>query len=426
MKSLLFIILFFAFHTVMIGQNIFVVNKNENHHDGKELLLLSPTGKIIKVLKGIEIFENTNTSNDYCSRKSTDGLICALNSTTDKLGYLSLETGEWAIQPQFDNTPYYHDFFDGLAIVDKRDDVGNNKSSVINKTGNVILPFCDWTIDDYSDGLAIVHKEGNQFGAIDRTGKLVIPFSVGKLSDFKDGLAVKNNYTAFVDKNSEQTGLFGFMDKTGKMIIPQEWSWAEPFSDGLAAVKNKEGKYGFIDKSGKIAIDCSFLAVNDFSEGIATVYLEPKKDGFSEMTFIDKTGYQATRKKYAIAQNFKNGLAAVAKIDNSENEDKATEFGFVDKNFNLVIPFQMDITASAAFKKYFWFSDGLCPTSKGFINKKGKLVIPFTPFTIVKIAPFENNRAKVFLYNPKTYKYYYRLIDKMGKKIWQSVPNTIQ
>lgn len=423
MKKGVFLLLFILFQTICIAQNIIVENKNENHKDGLEYVLFSSSGKIIKSIKGIKIYDIGNFDTDAFERKSTEDLICALDIKTITMGYLSKVTGEWEIQPRFEGTPYVHEFFDGLAIIENQYEPGYGKFAVIDKTGKLVVPFCDWIIYDYSDGLAIVEKEGYQFGAIDRTGKLVIPFSVGRLYDFNDGLAIKNNNSEYVDEYNEPTGLWGFMDKTGKLVIPQEWSWAEPFHEGLAAVKNKEGKYGFIDKTGKLTIDCDFIHVKNFSDGFAAVSISTDKDNLFEMTFIDKMGYQITEKSYNIVQDFKEGLACVAIIENYNEDNEVYKFGFIDTNFNLVIPIEHERNFSDFTYQDFSFSEGLCPTSKGFINKKGELVISFEPYSAMNIKPFENGLAVVSLYDLKTNTYRNKLINKSGKVLWQSVPN---
>ena len=426
MKNILILLLITTFHSVCIGQNILAENKNANHRDGEEHVLLSPAGKVIKSFKGIKIYDinGADSKNDY--RKSTEDLICALDFKTNKMGYLSKTTGNWVIAPQFENPPYTHDFFDGLAIIEKRLEVGNDQFAVIDKTGKIIVPFCNWTIYNYSDGLAIVEKEGYQFGAIDRNGKLVIPFSVGRLYDFNDGLAIKNNNTEFVDDYEGNTGLWGCVDKTGQMVIEQQWSWIEPFSEDLAVVKNKEGNFGYIDKTGKLTIECTYHFAESFSEGFAVVTVpgDSKNSGVFGMTFIDKTGYQATRKQFDEARNFKGGLAAVFKIFEVEEGDNTSKFGFLDKNFNLVIPMQDLAEHNNNYNKdFFTFSEGLCLTSTGFLDKKGKQVISFAPNLAVGTASFENSRVVVALYGPKTDTYRNKLMDKTGKVLWQSVPN---
>jgi len=428
MKKILFVIAFITFQTAIMAQNILALNKNLYHPDGEEYVLLSPAGKVIKVFndKEIKVYPN-NRYTDYSERKPTEDLLCALDVKTQKMGYLSKKTGEWVIEPQYVNTTFVHYFFEGLAVIETQTESENDKFAVIDKTGKIIVPFCDWTINDYSDGLAIVEKEGYQFGAIDNTGKLIIPFSVGQLSDFKDGLAIKNNNKEYIEDYAENTGLWGFVDKTGKMVIPQEWSWAEPFSEDLAAVKNHDGKYGFIDKSGKLAIECKFDFVQNFSEGFAVVTIPTNTDGSFGMSFIDKTGYQVTRKYYDEVLDFKEGLAAVAKIDNRDKDNEIYQFGFVDKNLNIVIPTQTTTTRiSDYYDNYFSFSEGLCPTPKGFIDKKGKLVISFSPYAASDVLPFENGLSLVTLFDSKTSTYWNKLMNKTGKILWQSVANSAQ
>jgi hypothetical protein len=426
MKNILILLLVTTFQSVCIGQNILAENKNANHTDGEEQVLLSPAGKIIKSFKGLKIYDinGADSKNDY--RKSTEDLICALDLKTNKMGYLSKTTGNWVIQPQFENPPYVHDFFDGLAIVENRLELGNDQFAVIDKTGKIIVPFCDWTIYDYSDGLAIVEKEGYQFGAIDRNGKLVIDFSVGRLYDFNDGLAIKNNNIEFVDDYDGNTGLWGCVDKTGQMVIEQQWSWIEPFSEDLAVVKNKEGNFGYIDKTGKLTIACTYHFAESFTDGFAVVTVpgDSKNSGVFGMTYIDKTGYQATRKQFDEVRNFKDGLAAVFKIFEVEEGDNTSKFGFLDKNFNLVIPMQNLAEHNNNYNKdFFTFSEGLCLTSTGFIDTKGKQVISFAPNLAVGKASFENGRVVVALYDPKTETYRNTLMDKTGKILWQSLPN---
>jgi len=254
---------------------------------------------------------------------------------------------------------------------------------------------------------------------------LVIPFSVGRLYDFNDGLAIKNNNTEFVDDYDGNTGLWGFVDKTGQMVIEQQWSWIEPFFDGLAVVKNKEGNFGYIDKTGKLTIECTYHFAESFAEGFAVVTVpgDSKNSGVFGMTFIDKTGYQATRKQFDEARNFKDGLAAVFKIIEVEGGE-SSKFGFVDIHFNLVIPMQnLPTNYGEYYNEYFSFSEGLCPTPTGFIDKKGKLVISFAPYSAMKMEPFENGRVLVKLYDSKTDSYHNKLIDKTGKILWQSVSN---
>jgi len=71
---------------------------------------------------------------------------------------------------------------------------------------------------------------------------------------FSDGLAV-------VAKD----GKYGFIDTAGRLVIPCEWDWAQPFTEDLALVM-KDGRCGFIDTAGVLAIPCEYDDAL-FSEG---------------------------------------------------------------------------------------------------------------------------------------------------------------
>jgi hypothetical protein len=107
------------------------------------------------------------------------------------------KTGQWAIQPQFDE------------------------------------------VRNFNEGLAIA-KQNDKWGFIDKTGKWVIQPQFGSsIMSFYDGLAgVKKD-----DK-------WGFIDKTGKWVILPVFDEIWSFSEGLAGVK-QNGKWGFIALPGK-------------------------------------------------------------------------------------------------------------------------------------------------------------------------------
>jgi hypothetical protein len=412
MKKITTLIAFFLSIAICKAQNLVILNNESTSTKEEETVLLSPTGKVIKTFTGIDI------------KLNAENMICAVDTKTKKLGYLSLVTGEWVIKPQFEHVSNPSNFSEGLVVIKSEISDGVTKSAVYDKTGKLILPFCDWDISNYSDGMAIVEKPGYQFGAIDKTGKLVVPFSVGKLNDFVNGLAIKGNNKEYVDSYAEETGLWGFMDKTGKMVVNQEWSWVNNFSEDLAPVQNKQKKWGFINAAGKIVIPCTFESVGAFTEGFSAVTISIGKDK-EMMTFIDKTGKRATAQEFDVVRDFVDGMAAVVKITKSGEDDEVYQFGFIDKNFKLVIPIiHQKASAIGYYLQYFSFSEGLCPTSKGYINKAGKLVISFPEFEHVEYEPFSNGTALVTVYFAESTKDY--LIDKTGKILWKSGPRALR
>lgn len=412
MKYIITLFLFCSISIQNFSQNTVVLNNEATKDKPEDYVLLSPSGKVLKTFVGLDI------------RMNAENMICAIDTKTKKLGYLSSITGDWVIKPQFEGVSNPSNFSEGLVVIKSEQSDGVTKSAVYDKTGKLILPFCDWDISDYSDGMAIVEKPGYQFGAIDKTGKLVVPFSVGKLNNFKNGLAIKGNKKEYVDDYAEDTGLWGFMDKSGNFVVKQEWSWLSNFSEGLAAVKNKQKKWGFIDRSGKLIIPCIYESVSSFSEGFSAVTLPANKDK-EMMTFIDKTGKRATSLEFDVVRDFVDGMAAVVKITKQGEEDELYQFGFIDKNFKLVIPIEHRKASSIGyFLQYFSFSEGLCPTSKGYINKAGKLVISFPEFELVEYEPFNKGTALITVYFAESTRDY--LIDKTGKILWKSGPHSLR
>jgi WG containing repeat len=417
MKKNVLLLTFLAFNTFCTAQNIVMVNKSSNHRDGVEMILISPTGTFIKSFKGIDI------------KGWGDDMICGIDEKTKQLGYISSATGEWAIPPQYKNVSNHRQFSEGLAVVAcDGDGATPTLSTVIDKTGKTIVPFCEWSISDFSEGLAIVDMPDKDkvgyflYGAIDKTGKLVIPFSKGKLEDFKDGLASKGIGSGKT-YDGDAGEIWGFMDKTGKMVIKQEWLNADDFSEGLATVRSKEDKLGYIDKTGKLVIPCIYEDGLPFSEGLACVYVPAGTDESAPTaTYIDRTGKRITQELFQIARPFSEGLAAVG----TEKDEQYT-FGFIDKTGKKVIPIEHDaVIISPLFfsLKYIDFKEGLCPTTKGYINKTGKLVIPLTEKGLSdNNDPFKNGWVRVTINDGKINTFKYALMDKTGKILWQSVEN---
>ncbi len=149
------------------------------------------------------------------------------------------------------------DFSDGYAAVAKYDVKGTLKWGYVDTTGTLIIPT-EWSsASAFTNGLAIVSKNG-KYGVIDTTGTLVVPLSFDGMRSFSDGFAlIRSN-----DK-------WGYMDKLGNVVIPAEWDYAYPFSNGRAIVEKKVGEdqvATVIDQNGAVVFSktyASLVQVND-------------------------------------------------------------------------------------------------------------------------------------------------------------------
>jgi WG containing repeat len=400
MKKITALLVLLAIAFCGFAQNILVSNRTQYHPDGEEDVLLSPSGKLIRSLSNVEV------------KGEAEGLICAVDKESKKLGFLSKETGEWVINPQFDNA-HCNGFYEGLAVIHGEND-GKLANCVVDKTGKIVVPATEWIISDFSDGMAVVSTLNTDnvqnFGVIDKSGNVVIPFALAFIGDFSEGLAVKQ----------EASGKLGYIDKSGKWVIKAQWALASVFKDGMASVSEKsedEPIFSYIDKTGKRIGEYEFTTANPFNEGIASVGIMVGKgdEAAVKMTYIDKTGERITKDIFEDALPFSEGLGSVSKEVGGQ-----VLYGFMDKTGKMVIP----ITHKQAegMKPKMAFIEGFCPTEKGYIDTKGALAIPLKG-VLSGCQSFENGVTSLCISNEKGDYFRYTLMDKTGKILWQSVDN---
>ena len=180
-----------------------------------------------------------------------------------KNGYWGLidTKGSWIVEPQFK----FMDYQGNTAIRVCKDDY---LYGLIDRTGEVILPFEYKQIRTIKNGLAPVLADG-KWGYVNSEGQIVFDFQFDQAFEFSNGRA------GVIRENK-----LGFIDETGKLVIPYTYNVGQPnalagFSEGLTAVEIK-GKYGFINTEGELVIKPRFETAGFFSEGLAAVQLHGK------------------------------------------------------------------------------------------------------------------------------------------------------
>lgn len=178
----------------------------------------------------------------------------AVRDPSMKWGYVD-RSGALVIPAGFDRV---EDFSEGLASVHR-----DGKASYLDAAGHPVLASDSWTSGrKFSEGLAAVQRNG-AWGFIDRTGALVIPAQYERAGEFTQGLAPVQSH-----------GNFGFIDRSGALAIEPRFSWAWSFSEGLAAVSDSRGKCGFIDRAGHEVLRPQFDEATAFFQGMARVRIE--------------------------------------------------------------------------------------------------------------------------------------------------------
>lgn len=171
---------------------------------------------------------------------------------------------------------------------------------------------------------------------------------------------------------------YGFILSNGTMVVKPVYNYVHEFSEGLAAVKDTNKRWAFINTAGKkvFTLPATVEEVGDFSEGLCW-FRDSKTD---KVGFVDRTGKVVISPQWGFAHNFSDGLAAVG--DGYTRDDH-------------------------------WFEIG---NLKGYINHKGKLVIPLN----IRHRNFSNNGGENFRCGRAIIEYEDKIIiiDKKGNELF--------
>lgn len=138
-------------------------------------------------------------------------------------------------------------------------------------------------------------------------------------------------------------------DQNGKIIFQTEPKNDIRFSEGLAQTAIKSGEVfpsakgnidwniGFLDADGNLAISTGYYFAEDFSEGLAAVATVEEETAQQWWGYIDKKGTLVIDAEYVSCGSFHEGLA-YARSDDRLNG----EYGYIDKTGREIIPPQYD------------------------------------------------------------------------------------
>ncbi len=253
---------------------------------------------------------------------------------------------------------YISMFSEGLAPVWE-----NDCWSVVNKKGETVIPCEFKAIWSFFEGMAPAIKD-DKWGFINHTGQWAIPARFDSAWSFSNGLAqVKTD------------SLWGFIDKSGKYSIPPQYEACKLFSNGLAAVK-KNGKWGYINSKNLIIIDFVFDEAGSFRDGLAIV-----KTGATSAIINDK-GAILTSTNYGVVDNFgwtfitvdtnylqgifdqstQTVLMPAYQFLHAVNDSifialknvEDTEWGVVDRQNNIILPFTYEDILASGTGDYFF------------------------------------------------------------------------
>lgn len=241
----------------------------------------------------------------------------------------------------------------------------NGKYGVINQYGEVIAEPIYESVSTFSEGMARVSAEKNgKYGYINTEGELVIPMIFERADDFSEDLAA-------VWEGSRA----GYIDKAGNYVIePQFDYYATTFSEGLAAVKYRRARepYAFvIDKEGQVVFESDYYTyIGEFHDGRASVQMI---GGFASLYGYIDTNFEL------VIPPITSGLTR-----DLPNSDFSEGFGImyveVDEETakKVYVDVNGEILGDYLFDKAYDFSDGMAYAERdgicGYIDTTGEFV----------------------------------------------------
>ena len=279
---------------------------------------------------------------------------------------------------------------------------------IIDLKGNVLIPFEYDDIASIDSHNAVVGENG-KYGLIDSIGNFTVELKYDtiyyhfeesdiSLVELNRCIGLVNSQNKVVtdcDFNCEYLTFRSMGGRVPRIEAPQNgYIRLEKFQ----ADANKSKLYGLVEcETGKIVIPFEYDDMGDYSEGL----IWAEKD--HKCGYLDIQNRVIIQFKYGQAYNFSEGLAAVGERDGYYNAVMGRvpnfKIGFIDKNGNVVIPFQFKPQFASTTPE---FHEGLSPMGVssnnywglniGYINKKGEFVIK--PI-YNEAEPFENGLGKV-------------------------------
>lgn len=216
--------------------------RSDDKRNGAEyaMAILDSSGRVI--------FENEGINITWFV--SQNGMLELWNELTGLSGLLNLNTGEMAVEMEYDQL---WQIYDGIAKASKTvitESGTKTQESFIDMQSKTVLNVNNyaWCLPYISDGLVAVYKD-NKWGYIDKTGYVVIPFVFDEAGYFVKGVApvkVADGWT--------------LIDKKGNVLLKERYDRIESFTCGTAIAYDGKN-FGVIDTTGKTVIGFNYSSL---------------------------------------------------------------------------------------------------------------------------------------------------------------------
>ncbi len=228
----------------------------------------------------------------------------------------------------------------GIAHIDES---GNQRTEVIDRTGNIVATFPFGGCMPYKNGYAVAKNTDNKWGLIDSKQNQVLPYRFDEVSAQVNGKK-ENLYL-----QAKEGSYWGVVDIKNNTIVPFEYDELKTFAGSEVIFANKNHRLGVFEGTKQI-LPCDYDTLKSLRKDAfvlirgkeVSVYSVPAKkmsDKFSGFTRV-----------FDADQELHNGsFFELYKI-----QDNDTVYGFIDGKADEVVPFvfKNEVSSERAYKYY--------------------------------------------------------------------------
>lgn len=272
-------------------------------------------------------------------------------------------------------------------------------------------------LNEFSDGVAWVQGEDDNFYLIDKTGKSI--FKLRKTNGTVTTYNVNNFKSGYAEiKDSEGVKI---IDKKGNVVLKQDedkYDEIEYTNDGFAKVTVKEENYlgttkkiGIVNlETGKEALEISekYGSITSLGEGMFK-YVD---DSNKEVVLLNAENGKSIKEEKS--EGFISGLNNFTNGYTIKRKDGT--FSLIDTDCNITI-IDVDDYTKISDSNIGIFSDGLICIGDSFYDAKGNKAFEFSRENVSNNPKFIDGYALVTFYNGSNN--YYTIMDKKGNFLFE-------
>ena len=222
---------------------------------------------------------------------------------------------------------------------------------VINRKGEIVVPFQMEYVEEFSDGRWNFSRDGFE-GVMTLDGEIIVQPKYWDVDDFHNGysIVIREDFTYDVNNQDIAKLYYGLIDEQGNEVLPLEYDNLQWNGNVLSANMRGEFEQYTVMAGELMPEDELKVFLDDADFGTSKICDDPELHKYGmlqEVGLVDGEGNIITEPVFAEINGFTGGYAPAAKLDYTSNPVDASGqlsypkyFGVIDTKGNTVLDFE--------------------------------------------------------------------------------------